>query len=141
MPTRASHHAGRGRAVGERGAAMVEFALIVPVLLALVFGIYQFGRGYNAKVELTGAVREGARAVALTSPANASSAATAAVTGGAPGLTAGSIAVTVVSSCPVPAPAGANAVVRANYPMTYSIPPFFSGTWDIEVESVMRCGV
>lgn len=129
------------RASGERGAAMVELALIVPLLLALVFGIYQFGRGYNAKVELTGAVREGARAVALTTPANASAAATTAVTGGAPGLDTPSIVVTVVSSCPSPAPAGANAVVRANYPLTYSIPPFFDGTWDIEVESVMRCGV
>lgn len=140
MRHRAAHRT-TGRARGERGAALVEFALIVPVLLALVFGIYEFGRGYNAKVELTGAVREGARAVALTTAGNANAAATAAVTGGAPGLDTAAIAVTVVTACPSPAPAGANAVVRASYPLTWSIPPLLSGTWDIEVESVMRCGV
>ena len=49
----------------ERGAAAVEFALILPLLVMLVFGIIEFGRGYNAKIELTGAVREGARELAL----------------------------------------------------------------------------
>jgi len=125
----------------ERGAALVEFALVLPVLILLIFGIYSFGRGYNAKVELTGAVREGARAVALSTPANAVSAANSAVTAAAPGLTAGSIAVSVVSSCASPPVAGSNAVVRATYPVTYNIPLWGTGTWTIDVRSVMRCGV
>ncbi|MBT8216030.1 MAG: pilus assembly protein, partial [Acidimicrobiia bacterium] len=37
----------------ESGAAMVEFALILPLLLLLVFGTIEFGRAYNAQNTLT----------------------------------------------------------------------------------------
>ena len=46
---------------GERGAAMVEFALILPVLMALVFGMLTGGSAYNRQLSLTNAVREGSR--------------------------------------------------------------------------------
>lgn len=49
----------------DRGAAMVEFALISIPLLFLLFGIIESGRAYNAQISLQGAVREGARALAL----------------------------------------------------------------------------
>ena len=45
----------------ERGAAMVEMAIVLPLLLLLVFGIIEFGRLYNAQVTLTHAAREGIR--------------------------------------------------------------------------------
>ena len=51
----------------ERGAVAVEFALIVPILVMLIFGIVEFGRGYNTKVTVTHAAREGARILALRS--------------------------------------------------------------------------
>lgn len=51
------------------GAAAVEFALILPFLLLLVFGLVDFGRAYNAKVTLTHAAREGVRVWALTKDA------------------------------------------------------------------------
>jgi hypothetical protein len=47
---------------GERGAATVEFAIIAIVLLALVFGIIEFGILMFDKHVLTNASREGARA-------------------------------------------------------------------------------
>jgi len=52
---------------------MTEFAVVAPVLLALVFGIYDFGRGMSANVTATNSSREGARylvshATAWTSP-------------------------------------------------------------------------
>lgn len=50
----------------DRGAAAVEFALIVPMLFLLIFGIVDFGRAYQAKVELAHAAREGARKYSLT---------------------------------------------------------------------------
>ncbi|WP_298585390.1 TadE/TadG family type IV pilus assembly protein [uncultured Kocuria sp.] len=50
----------------ERGAAAVEFALVVPILLALVLGIMEFGRAYNAQISLTHAARETARTMAIT---------------------------------------------------------------------------
>lgn len=49
----------------DRGAAAVEFALVVPMLLLLVFGIIDFGRMLNVKITLTQAAREGARAAAV----------------------------------------------------------------------------
>lgn len=51
---------------GDDGAAAVEFALVLPFLLLLVFGMVDFGRAYNAKVTLTHAAREGVRVWALT---------------------------------------------------------------------------
>ncbi|GAA1735467.1 hypothetical protein GCM10009681_02340 [Luedemannella helvata] len=54
----------------DRGAAAVEFALVLPVLLILVFGIIDFGRMLNAKITLTQAAREGARAAAVSTQAN-----------------------------------------------------------------------
>jgi hypothetical protein len=44
---------GRGRAADERGQGLVEFALIAPLLLLLVFGITQFGLALNASNDET----------------------------------------------------------------------------------------
>jgi Flp pilus assembly protein TadG len=50
---------------GERGQALVEFALILPVLLLLVLGIIEFGRAWNLSQIITDAAREGARQAVL----------------------------------------------------------------------------
>jgi Flp pilus assembly protein TadG len=50
----------------ECGAAAVEFALVAPVLLMLVFGIVDFGRAMWTYNVLTAALREGARAGAVS---------------------------------------------------------------------------
>jgi Flp pilus assembly protein TadG len=50
----------------ERGAAMVEFAIIAPVLLLLVFGIVDFGRYFFLYNNLTNSAREGARLGAVS---------------------------------------------------------------------------
>ena len=55
----------RTRQRGERGAAAVEFALVLPLLLVLVFGIVEFSIAYNHKQGLHAAAREGARLAAL----------------------------------------------------------------------------
>jgi Flp pilus assembly protein TadG len=46
---------------GDDGAAAVEFVLVVPILLLLVFGIVNFGYLFGQKLSLNQAVREGAR--------------------------------------------------------------------------------
>ncbi len=51
----------RGLATDEQGQATVEFALIMPVLLLMVIGIIEIGRGWNVHQVLTDAAREGAR--------------------------------------------------------------------------------
>jgi len=46
---------------GTRGSAVVEFALILPILLTLVFGIIEMGSAWYSKQMLVNASREGAR--------------------------------------------------------------------------------
>lgn len=98
----------------DRGAAAVEFALLLPVLLLLVFGIIDFGRALNAQVTLTQAAREGARMAALGEP-NVVSGTQAAATGLSP------VTVTV-TSCPAGAGVGVNAVVKASYTFSFITP-------------------
>jgi Flp pilus assembly protein TadG len=56
----------------ESGQTMVEFALILPTLAILLFGIIQFGIAFNNYIAVTDAVRAGARqgAVARHLPAS-----------------------------------------------------------------------
>ena len=99
----------------ERGASAVEFALVVPVLLMLVFGIAEFGRAYNTQAILSGAAREGVRSMALhNNPTAAKNAAKAA----APTLTLTNITVSP-ASCAV---TGLNPPAQASVVITYSMP-------------------
>jgi Flp pilus assembly protein TadG len=54
-----------------RGQAMVEFTLILPLLLLLILGIYQFGQTYADYIQVTNAARDGGRK-ALVSRSDAS---------------------------------------------------------------------
>jgi Flp pilus assembly protein TadG len=58
----------RSRARGEKGAAAVEFALIVGVLAMLIFGMLQFGLAFFQLQNLRAATREGARVGAVGAP-------------------------------------------------------------------------
>ncbi|MFW2382211.1 MAG: TadE/TadG family type IV pilus assembly protein [Acidimicrobiales bacterium] len=49
----------------QRGAAMVEFALIAPILLGLLFGIIEFGWTFSQVLDTRHGAREGARLVAV----------------------------------------------------------------------------
>lgn len=46
----------------QKGQALVEFAIILPILLMLVMGILQFGMMLNSYLTIENAAREGARA-------------------------------------------------------------------------------
>jgi Flp pilus assembly protein TadG len=59
-----------GRCQGQRGAAVIEFALILPLLVVLVFGIVEFSIAYNRKQGLHAAAREGARVASLPQTTN-----------------------------------------------------------------------
>lgn len=111
----------------------MELALVLPILVLFAFGIIEFGRAYNARIELTSAVREGARAVALGGDG------VAATRNGAPGLVSSKITV-VQTACPADPSPTTNAVVQATYLFPYSIPFVRSGTWDLSATGVMRCG-
>jgi Flp pilus assembly protein TadG len=66
----------RGPVSGERGTMTVEFVLLTPVLFALLAFIVGLGRAADARGQLTGAVRDAARAASLA--ANPEAARTAA---------------------------------------------------------------
>ena len=50
---------------GEKGTSAVEFAIILPILVMLVFGIIQFGLVFNKYIAITHAAREGVRLAAV----------------------------------------------------------------------------
>jgi Flp pilus assembly protein TadG len=52
----------------DRGAAAVEMALVMPLLILMVMGIIDFGRIFNGEIQLSQAAREGARVTALGAP-------------------------------------------------------------------------
>jgi Flp pilus assembly protein TadG len=111
--------AGRARGAGrarcrDRGAAAVEFALLLPLLLLLVFGIIDFGRAINAQITLTQAARTGARLAALGQP-NVVSATQAAATGLSPVGVA-------VTACPSGATQTTAAAVTASYSFSFVTP-------------------
>ena len=132
--TPTAHHPTTKRPDRERGAAAVEFAIILPLLVMLVFGIIEFGRGYNAKIELTGAVREGARELAL---GKTSAHAEATVRDAAPTLSG--ITFSSISTCT--SGVDGTARITAHYTVDFDIPLVDSGSWPITVTGVMRCGV
>jgi len=126
----------------DRGAAAVEFALMLPVLLLIVFGIIDFGRALNAQVTITQAAREGARLDALNQP-NVVSRTQAAATG------LSGVGVTVVSACPPGSGPTANADVKVSYTFNFVTPigaiaGFFGGSGlgsplVLTAEGVMPC--
>jgi Flp pilus assembly protein TadG len=50
-----------GRHEGERGQALVEFAMTIPIVLAVMFGIVDFGRALYTYDLVTSAARVGSR--------------------------------------------------------------------------------
>jgi Flp pilus assembly protein TadG len=122
----------RSRKASEDGVIAMEFALLAPLLLMLLFAIVQFGRAYNVKVELTGAVREGARVLALGS-GDAEEVTKAA----APGLDPAAMEVTTSDD---PCTSGSPASVDASYDFELEIPFWGSETLTISATGTMRCG-
>lgn len=55
----------RPRIRDDEGQALVEFALVLPIVLALLFGIIEFGRAYNYWVDQTHLANQAARFAAV----------------------------------------------------------------------------
>jgi hypothetical protein len=55
---------------GEQGQALLELALVAPILVLLIMAIFQFAYVLESQIGLTNAVREAGRRVAATSTAN-----------------------------------------------------------------------
>ena len=55
----------------ERGAALIETAITIPIILLISVGIFEFGRAYQTWQVLTNAAREGARIAILAEKTDA----------------------------------------------------------------------
>lgn len=89
----------RQRRSQEDGQALVEFALVLPLLVLVLFAVIQFGIAFNNYVTLTDAVRAGARTASVSRFSSTPGAqAEAAVRDAAVNLDQGELAVTVSSS-------------------------------------------
>jgi len=99
----------------DSGAAAVEFALVLPVLLLVLFGIIDFGRAYNMQIALTQASREGVRGLALGTTSNP----TSVVQSAAYPVTGVSVAYV---TCPASPTATSNATVTATKQFAYLTP-------------------
>jgi Flp pilus assembly protein TadG len=121
-------------AAGERaGNAAIEFAILAPVLLLILFGIVQFGITMNNYLELTGGVAAGGRQFAIgRSTTTPWTVATTTVTSSAPNLTAGNVKITLQvngaacttdTACEtaLSAAVGGSASVSASYPCNLAI--------------------
>jgi Flp pilus assembly protein TadG len=118
----------------ERGAAAVEFAIILPVLLTLVLGIMEFGRAYNAQLSLTNAAREGVRVMAISNdPVAAKAAATNAAVSLNPALADSNISFSQPSCSPTQ-----QMTVTISY--TLSTITGFAGPFELTGKGVMLCG-
>ena len=104
----------------ERGQTMTEFAVVLPVLCLLVFGVIQFGLLFNDYLTLTDAVRTGARKAAvgrhLVDPAGA---AEAQVRTAAQDLTQADLDVIVAPSAAWES--GSDMTVSASYPYNVNL--------------------
>jgi Flp pilus assembly protein TadG len=110
----------------KRGVTAIEFALISPVMLTLLTGIFQFGVAMNHQLNLTNAVAQGALTIALSRGTTTPySSATSAIASAAPSLAAAHTTITVTingvacttdPTCTAAMVAGVSAVVRATYP-------------------------
>ena len=119
----------------ERGAAVVEFALVAPLLLTMVLGIAEFGRAYHVQSAISQAAREGVREMALKNdPAGAIVATKAA----APTLTLTNITVSPASCVASGTTPAATATVTVTYPLSFTSKLFGSGV-TLTGKGVMRC--
>jgi Flp pilus assembly protein TadG len=98
----------------ERGQALVEFALVAPLLLTLVIAIAQVAVAFGDSLALTDAVRTGARAAAVAGPARATAAAQQAIASSAADLDQAKVVVTVSATA-------TDVTVTATYPYAIDV--------------------
>ena len=96
---------------------MVEFTLVLPVLLVVLFGIIQFGITFNNYVSLTDAVRAGARVATVSRYSSTPVADTASRVKSSSNLDPTKVSVTVTSTWVH----GDDVVVAATYPYSISL--------------------
>lgn len=131
----------------ERGAAAVEFAIVVPILITLLLGIMEFSRVYNAQAELSAAAREAVRVTAMadrtasaqaTAQINARTAAKNTAVSLQPALQ--DSAIQFGTACPSTITSGTNP--QTTVTITYSLSTLtgIAGPFTLTAKGAMLCG-
>jgi len=129
---------------GPPGQAIVELALVLPILLLVILGTVNLGWLVTSQVILTHAAWEGARAGAtLTDPENGDEEITAAILRSAAGLDSSRLITEIdpgqdefPRDQPWPLPRGHPLRVRVEYPLTLHLP--IAVTVPLRAEAVTR---
>jgi Flp pilus assembly protein TadG len=120
---------------GDEGQTLVEFVLVAPVLLLILFGIVQFGIAFKNSMVVTDSVRAGARKAAVSRVAsNPANVARQAVILAAGDLNPAKLNVVVTSTWN----AGDSVTVTATYPYTINILGIVVASGDLHSTTVER---
>ena len=113
------------------GVSAIEFAIISPILMTILLGIFQFGIAMNDYLVLTNAAAKGALTIALgRGTATPYTTTISAINAAAPNLTTANITTTVTingtacstdATCTTSLVAGVSAVVRTTYPCNLTV--------------------
>ena len=104
----------------ERGAALLETAITIPVILLIAVGIFEFGRAYQTWQVLTNAAREGARIAILAEKTDADIRATVKTYLESGGLQSAAAAVVNVNRT-VPMGPNTASQITINYPFSFIV--------------------
>lgn len=120
------------------GQTMVEFALVLPLLAMLLFGVIQFGILFNNYLDLTDATRAGARKAAVSrntsDPSGPTGVATQAVIDSAGDITLKSTDVTITSTWQP----GDDVTVQAAYPYKIDLFGFVFASGNLHSKTTER---
>jgi Flp pilus assembly protein TadG len=138
----------------QNGSVAVEFALILPLLVALLIGIAEFGMTYNAQVTLSNAAREAARTLVVTGSSPSETATSAAAAARAAALAASPdlvpplkdtdiafVFTTADGAAVTPAACATGATATATIGYSHQLMTGFFGTAiNLTGKAAMRCG-
>jgi Flp pilus assembly protein TadG len=107
---------------GQRGTALLETALTLPLLLLVCVAIFEFGRAFQTWEVLTNAAREGARVAVLPNPPSGGAEARARAYLNSGSLDGASATVTVTATeIPIGAGTASAKQVRVDYPFRFMV--------------------
>ncbi len=129
------------RGPDRRGAAVVEFAFVAPVLFLLIFGMIEYGRMVMVQQVLTNAAREGARLAVLDGTTGAEVKTSVVNYLTSAGIAAADTDVTVNPAEPNSAGAGESVTVTVSKSfneVSWMPSPMFLGGKTLQAVAVMR---
>ena len=121
----------------ERGTVMAEFALVLPILLVILFGIVELGIAFNRAQAVEAAAREGARLASISSTTSGD--VTARVNDALAGIPLDNPVNVAVAPGGCAGREGEPVTVTVTYLHNVTIPLLFSRNVNLTGQAVFRC--